>query len=62
MIIKVVAGILMLIIGLFGLLVMLVFYIGHTSDMSRSDYVLGVILSIFLLIGGIYSILSSKKK
>ena len=62
MLIKKIAGFLMLIIGLFGLLSTWLLNTGHTSSSTTlTDDILPIVFSILLLIAGIYALTTGKK-
>jgi hypothetical protein len=60
---KKIAGILMLLLGLFILGVILIINSGHTSSaFSKSDDIVGTLFGIILFIGGIYALKPNSKK
>ena len=60
---KKVAGIWMLLLGLFILLSILLINSGHTSSyFSKSDDIVGTIFGITLLVGGGYAVKPNSKK
>jgi hypothetical protein len=59
---KAIAGILMLVMGLLGLFFILIINSGHTSSASsRTDNILGMVVSIVFLVAGGYAVRTRNK-
>ena len=63
MLVKTIAGILMLLLGFLILSFILIINSGHTSSaLSRNDDIVGLVFGIILLAGGFYAIITGKSK